>query len=142
MREHGRGQGGGKLITVGRVMVAIAAIFFGVEHFLHTANVPGVPLEKLMPAWIPAHALIGYLTGVILFVAGWHPGRKKNADGGNVSRRWLVLVVFFIYGPILIAALGDPSTELRSKGSIISSTRCCLLERFSRSPARLRAPIN
>ena len=53
--SNGRGQGGSKLITVGRVLVAIAAIFFGVENFLHPANVPGVPLEKLMPAWIPAH---------------------------------------------------------------------------------------
>ena len=33
MREHGRGQGGSKLITVGRVLVGIAAIFFGVETF-------------------------------------------------------------------------------------------------------------
>jgi len=65
-----RGQGGSKLIVVGSVLVAIAAICFGVENFLHTANVPGVPLEKLMPAWIPAHLLIGYLTGVILFAAG------------------------------------------------------------------------
>src|SRR5580700_522972 len=38
MREHGSGQGGKKLITVGRVLVAIAAIFFGIENFLHTAN--------------------------------------------------------------------------------------------------------
>ena len=59
LRGQGRGQRGSKLITVGRVLVALAAIFFGVENFLHPANVPGVPLEKLMPAWIPAHLLIG-----------------------------------------------------------------------------------
>ncbi|MGA9542449.1 MAG: hypothetical protein WBQ85_02700, partial [Candidatus Sulfotelmatobacter sp.] len=100
MREHGRGQGGGKLITVGRVLVAIAAIFFGVENFLHTANVPGVPLEKLMPAWIPAHALIGYLTGVILFVVGVAilVGRKTRIAATYLGT-WLVLVVLFIYGP-------------------------------------------
>src|SRR5271169_4941599 len=63
MREQGQGQGGSKLITVGRVIIGIAAIFYGVENSLHTANVPGVPLEKLMPAWIPAHLLIGWLTG-------------------------------------------------------------------------------
>src|SRR5712671_5633324 len=65
-----RGQGKSRLITVGRVLIAIAAIFYGVEHFLHPANVPGVPLEKLMPAWIPAHSLISYLTGAILVIAG------------------------------------------------------------------------
>jgi len=117
MREHGRGQGGGKLITVGRVPVAIAAIFFGVENFLHTANVPGVPLEKLMPAWIPAHLLIGYLTGVILFVAGVAilVGRKTRMAATYLGT-WLVVVVLFVYGPILIAALADPSTGVKVEG--------------------------
>ncbi len=86
MREHGRGQGGSKLITVGRVLVAIAAIFFGVENFLHTANVPGVPLEKLMPVWIPAHAAHRLSDGRdSLCRRGGHPDRKKNSDSGNVS---------------------------------------------------------
>jgi uncharacterized membrane protein YphA (DoxX/SURF4 family) len=117
MREHGRGQGGDKLITVGRVLVAIAATFFGVENFLHTANVPGVPLEKLMPAWIPAHLLIGYLTGVILFVAGVAilVGRKARMAATYLGT-WLVLVVLFVYGPILIAALADPSTGVKIEG--------------------------
>src|SRR4029077_11217917 len=61
-----RGQGKSRLITVGRVLIAIAAIFFGAEHFLHPAGCPGVPLEKLTPAWIPGRLLIGYLTGAIL----------------------------------------------------------------------------
>ena len=87
MRGQGRGQGRSKLITVGRVLIAIAAIFYGVEHFLHPANVPGVPLEKLMPAWIPGHLLIGYLTGAILVVAGaMHSAGQEDADGGNLSR--------------------------------------------------------
>jgi uncharacterized membrane protein YphA (DoxX/SURF4 family) len=117
MREHGRGQGGDKLITVGRVLVAIAATFFGVENFLHTANVPGVPLEKLMPAWIPAHLLIGYLTGVILFVAGVAilVGRKTRMAATYLGT-WLVLVVLFVYGRILIAALADPSTGVKIEG--------------------------
>src|ERR1700693_676909 len=70
LREQDRGQGGSKLITVGRVLIGIAAIFFGVEHFLHPANVPGVPLAKLMPAWIPGRLLIDYLTGAILLGTG------------------------------------------------------------------------
>src|SRR4029077_10776202 len=37
MREKARGQVGSRLITVGRVLIAIAAIFYGVEHFLHPA---------------------------------------------------------------------------------------------------------
>jgi uncharacterized membrane protein YphA (DoxX/SURF4 family) len=117
LREQGRGQGGSKLITVGRVLIAVAAIFFGVENLLHAANVPGVPLEKLMPAWIPAHLLIGYLTGVILFVAGVAilVGRKTRMAATYLGT-WLVLLVLFIYGPILIAALADPSTDIKVEG--------------------------
>src|ERR1044072_9913520 len=41
----GQLRGKGKsLITVGRVLIATAAIFFGVQHFLHPFRVPVVPL--------------------------------------------------------------------------------------------------
>jgi hypothetical protein len=117
MREQGRGQVGNKLITVGRVIIGIAAIFYGIENSLHTANVPGVPLEKLMPAWIPAHLLIGWLTGAILFVAGvCILLNKKTRMAATYLGTWIVLVVVFIYGPILIAALGNPSTDVKVEG--------------------------
>ena len=117
MREQGRGQVGSKLITVGRVIIGIAAIFYGIENSLHTTNVPGVPLEKLMPAWIPAHLLIGWLTGAILFVAGvCILLDKKTRMAATYLGTWMVLVVVFIYGPILIAALSDPSTDVKVEG--------------------------
>jgi uncharacterized membrane protein len=112
-----RGQGKSRLITVGRVLIAIAAIFYGVEHFLHPANVPGVPLEKLMPAWIPGHLLISYLTGAILLVAGaCMLLNKKTRMAATYLGTWLVLLVVFVYGPILIAALSDPSTDVKIEG--------------------------
>ena len=117
MREQGRGQGGSKLITVGRVVIAIAAIFYGVEHFLHPANVPGVPLEKLMPAWIPGRLLIGYVTGAILVFAGASILlAKKTRMAATYLGTWIVLLVVFIYGPILIASLSDPSTDVKIEG--------------------------
>jgi uncharacterized membrane protein len=61
LREQGCGPGQSALITVGRVIIAIAAIFYGIEHFLHPAGAPGVPLEKMMPPWIPARLLVRYL---------------------------------------------------------------------------------
>jgi len=54
-----RGKSGSRLITVGRVLVAIATIFFGVETLLHPLGRPGVPLEKLMPECIPGSLLSG-----------------------------------------------------------------------------------
>jgi uncharacterized membrane protein YphA (DoxX/SURF4 family) len=117
MREQGHGRGGSRLIAVGRVLVAIAAMFFGVENFLHTANVPGVPLEKLMPAWIPAHLLIGCVTGVILFVAGAAilVGRKTRMAATYLGT-WIALLVVFVYGPILIGALADPRNDIKIEG--------------------------
>jgi uncharacterized membrane protein len=119
-REPGRGQTrgqGGKLIIVGRVLVAIAATFYGIEHFLHPANVPGVPLEKLMPAWIPGHLLISYLTGAILVVAGLSILlARKTRMAATYLGAWIVLLVLFVYGPILIASLLDPSTDLKVEG--------------------------
>jgi uncharacterized membrane protein len=112
-----REQGESKLVTVGRVLIAIAAIFFGVEHFLHPAGCPGVPLEKLTPAWVPGRLLIGYLTGTILLVAG--AGillAKKTRMAATYLGTWIVLLVLFIYVPILITQMFDPSTAVKVEG--------------------------
>ena len=117
MRGQGQGQGKSMLITVGRVAIGIAAIFYGIENSLHTANVPGVPLEKLMPAWIPAHLLIGWVTGAILAVAGvCILLDKKTRMAATYLGSWIVLLVLFIYGPILIVSLSDPSTAVKIEG--------------------------
>jgi len=111
------GQSESKLITVGRVLIAIAAIFFGAEHFLHPAGCPGVPLEKLTPAWIPARLLIGYLTGAILLVAGTSILlARKTRMAATYLGTWIVLLVLFIYVPILIVQISDPSTAVQVEG--------------------------
>ena len=110
-------QGRSKLVTVGRVVIGMTAILYGVEHFLHPLNVPGVPLEKLMPEWIPGKLLIGYLTGTILLVAGAAILlARKTHMAATYLGTWIVLLVFFVYGPILIAALADPSTDVKVEG--------------------------
>lgn len=112
-----RGRGGSKLITVGRVSIAIAALFYGFEHFLHPLARPGVPLLKLMPDWIPGRLLIGYLTGAILVVAG--AGMlldKKTRMAATYLGTWIVLLVVFIYGPILITSLLDPNIAIKIEG--------------------------
>jgi uncharacterized membrane protein YphA (DoxX/SURF4 family) len=117
LREPGRGQGGSKLITVGRVLIGIAAVFYGVEHFLHPLNVPGVPLEKFMPTWIPARVLISYLTGAILLIAGLCILlAKKTRTAATYLGAWIFLLVLVVYGPILIASLLDPSTDVKVDG--------------------------
>jgi hypothetical protein len=116
IREQGHAEGS-KLITLGRVLVAIAAIFFAVETILHPLGRPGVPLEKLMPEWIPGRLLIGYLTGAILLIAGVSILlAKRTRLAATYLGTWIVLLVFFIYGPILIASLADPSTDVKIDG--------------------------
>ncbi|HKV60908.1 MAG TPA: hypothetical protein VJO16_03280 [Candidatus Acidoferrum sp.] len=111
------GPGKSKLITVGRVSIAIAAIFFGVEHFLHPAGCPGVPLEKLTPAWIPGRLVIGYLTGAILLVAGASILlAKKTRMAATYLGTWISLLALFIYVPILIAQISDPSAAVQVEG--------------------------
>jgi uncharacterized membrane protein len=110
-------QGKSRLIDVGRILIAIAAIFFGVEHFLHPAGCPGVPLEKLTPAWIPGRLLVGYLTGSILLAAGTSILlNKKTRIAATYLGTWILLLVLFIYGPILIVQMSDPSTAVKVEG--------------------------
>jgi uncharacterized membrane protein YphA (DoxX/SURF4 family) len=111
---HGKGN---SLITVGRVLIAIAAIFFGVQHFLHPLAVPGVPLAKQMPTWIPARAVIDYLTGAFLIVGGvcFLFGRKTRMAATYLGT-WILLLVVGYYGPMLIGALADPSTASKIEG--------------------------
>jgi uncharacterized membrane protein YphA (DoxX/SURF4 family) len=117
MREEGDGRGVSGLIIVGRVLVGIAAVFYGVETFLHPLGMPGIPLEKLMSEWIPARPLIGYLTAAILVVAGTMIllGMKTRTAATYLGT-WIVLLVVFVYGPILIASLADPSTAVKVEG--------------------------
>ena len=105
---------GNSLITVGRVLIAIAAIFFGVQHFLHPLAVPGVPLAKQMPTWIPARAVIDYLTGAFLIVGGvcFLLVRKTQAAATYLGT-WILLLVVGYYGPMLIGALVDPGTTTK-----------------------------
>lgn len=105
------------LITVGRVLIAIAAIVFGVLHFLHPYGVPGVPLEKQMPEWIPARAVIDYVTGAFLIVGGaCFLTARKTQTAATYLGTWILILVVGYYGPMLIAALATPDTGVKLEG--------------------------
>jgi uncharacterized membrane protein len=105
------------LLTIGRILVAITSVVFGVEHFLHPLGLPGVPLLKEMPAWIPARPLIDYVTGAALLVAAvsFLLNRKTRLAATCVGG-WILLLVLVIYGPVLILALSDPATPVQVEG--------------------------
>ena len=104
---------GGRLAVAGRYMVAITLLFFGVEHFLHPEFVPAVPLNKLMPDWVPIRALWGYLTGAFLVAAGGALLVAKQPRIAVASAGLVVtLLVLLLYLPILLMAMSGPAAAI------------------------------
>lgn len=100
---------GAKLILVGRSVVAFTFVFYAIEHFLFPHNVPGVPLEKMTPAWFLAPTLLSYFIGATLFAAAIglmipRTRRIAAAAAGTV----LVLLTLFFYVPILVTEIHAP----------------------------------
>lgn len=96
------------MILFGRIVVAIAAIFYAVEHFLHPTFAPGVPLEPMMPSWIPFPGVWGYLAGAILLAAGvgLALNKKSRVAAASIGALMCVLTIF-PYVVILIRAHGS-----------------------------------
>lgn len=105
------------LTTIGRTLVALALLFFSIEHFLHPTALPGVPLEKQLAAWIPARVLIDYVTGAALLITGvFILVNRKTRTAATWLGSWLLLLVVIIYIPVMVAALFDPSTATKVEG--------------------------
>jgi uncharacterized membrane protein len=100
---------GNALMVLGRFLVAFACIFFAIEHFLFPLFVPGVPLGKMTPDWVPAPALLAYIVGATLLAAGFglmiqRARRVAAASAGAM----LALLVIFFYIPILAMEIYTP----------------------------------
>jgi uncharacterized membrane protein YphA (DoxX/SURF4 family) len=96
------------LAAIPRFFVGIPSLFYGVEHLLHPAYVPGIPLQKLTPEWIPGRIVLSYFVGVILILAGvCLLVNKKTRLAATVLGLAILLTVLWIYLPMLIAAPRD-----------------------------------
>jgi uncharacterized membrane protein YphA (DoxX/SURF4 family) len=105
------------LVTVGRIAIALAAIFFGIQHFLHPLGLPGVPLQREMPAWVPARMIIDYVTGAgLLLVGGSILLNRKTRPVAACLGGWLLLTLLVIYVPVMIGALSQPGIEAEVEG--------------------------
>jgi uncharacterized membrane protein len=112
-----RGRGRSVLVTVGCVCVTMALIFFGIQHFLHPTGLPGVPLKKEMPAWLPGRVLIDYVTGAALLLAAGSVLLRRNARTLTACLgAWLLLLILVIYLPVMIAALSQPGIGVKVEG--------------------------
>jgi uncharacterized membrane protein len=96
------------LLTLARYSMAIAALFFGVEHFLHPEFAPAVPLEKLTPAWIPLRLFWSYLAGAVLLASGaCLLVNKKARAAATYLGIMVLLIILVIYFPIEISIPSD-----------------------------------
>ena len=94
-----------RLVTLGRLLVAVPLLLFAVAHFIHPGFAPGVPLKKVTPDWIPAPALWGYLTGaVLLAAAGALLAGRCVREAASWLGLWLVLLTALLYVPIMATA--------------------------------------
>ena len=133
---------GRTLMRIGRVFLAATFVFYAIEHFLFPRFVPGVPLEKLTPPWMPAPTLIAYLVGITLLLAG--VGllfRRAIGIAAAGSGMVLLLLTVFFYVPILL--IGDSHTPRggrdQLRGRHLAVRGHCFAGRFRRGPAdRLR----
>ena len=91
------------LATIARYFLAISVLFYSFEQFVRGDHVPGVPLERLTPQYIPGHAVWTYLAAVAYAVGGSMllVGKKTRA-----AATWVGLSVFFVvlvvYLPIAV----------------------------------------
>jgi uncharacterized membrane protein len=94
-------------IVFSRLVLAIAAVFYAVQHFLHPKSVPDIPLEKLTPSWVPFPTAWGYLAGVVLLAAGIALVLNiKSRMAATSIGAWMTAVTLFLYLPILVLAGG------------------------------------
>ncbi|HZQ44251.1 MAG TPA: hypothetical protein VFA99_13440 [Acidobacteriaceae bacterium] len=97
------------LVRVGRVIVGAVMVFYALEHFLHPRNVPGVPLQKMTPGWIPGAVGIASFVGVVLLVCGvWILVGRRVRLAAAFAGAMLVLLVLLFYVPIAVTEMHTP----------------------------------
>jgi uncharacterized membrane protein len=139
-----RGRSAGTaILIVGRLFVACTFVFYAIEHFLFPRFVPGVPLGKITPAWVPAPTLLAYLVGTTLFAAGvglmMHRTRRTAAASAGTV---LLLLTIFFYVPILMTEIRSPLAVegINYVGDTLLFAATALLAGFDSTPTEnLRA---
>ncbi len=129
---------GAMMMRIGRGIVAATMIFYGIEHFLFPLNVPGVPLELLTPAWMPAPRLIAYMVGMVLLAGGmglFIPRRVRGSAAGAGVVVLLLTALFYV--PIFVVEMhGSQALEgLNYVGDTLLWAATVLLAGFGAEPA-------
>jgi uncharacterized membrane protein len=95
------------MILFARFVLAIAAIFYAAQHFLHPRFAPGVPLEAMMPSWIAVPAVWAYCAGAVLLGAGvCLAANKKSRTAAAAIGALMTLLTICPYLFVLLFAHG------------------------------------
>jgi uncharacterized membrane protein len=110
-------------ILFARLALAVAAVFYAVQHFLHPRSVPDIPLEKLTPSWVPFPSVWGYLAGALLLAAGIALAlNAKPRIAATSIGAWMTAVVLFLYVPILLLAVIGSTPEINEALNYFADT--------------------
>lgn len=140
-----RGSAWARLVTPCRIIFAIVAIFYGVEHFLHPEFLPGVPLEKLTPPWVPVPRVWGYAVGSVLLVSGVllllnRGAREAAAWLGIVLAATVALIYVPMLGPVHGTAEVVEGIDYIGDTLLYAGTALIVAEALSRSQNDDRVP--
>lgn len=141
--QRGRAMGTA-LMLIGRVIVGCVLIFYAIEHFLFPRNVPGVPLEKMIPAWWPAPVVLSYVVGITLLVTGVGLLIRRTAGiAAATAGTVLVLLTAFFYVPILATELHSALAVegMNYVGDTLLFAATALLAGFAAEGAAVLAPV-
>ena len=102
--EEFRRRGTSWMILPARCIIPITIIFYAVLHFLYPEILPGVPDEKLTPAWYPGRFIAAYVTGAVLGVGGINLllGKRPRMVATYLGG-WFLLLIALIYVPMALA---------------------------------------
>lgn len=111
------------MLLFGRIVIAMAAIFYGVQNFLHPKSAPGVPLEKIMPSYVPFPSVWAYLAGATLLAAGiaLALNKKPRIAAASIGALMTVLTVF-PYLAMLIHSAAGSAPEINEALNYVADT--------------------
>ncbi len=96
------------LVTVARIFIGAAAIFFGVSHFARPEFLPAVDFDQLTPLWLPAHTLWSYFAAAVFLAAGLAlVANQKSRQAAQALSYMGLTILVFVFLPLLIWKISD-----------------------------------
>lgn len=125
------------LATAARAILAVTALFYGVEQLLHGSDVPAVPLDRATPGWLPGHAIWTYVAGALYVVCGGFllAGKKSRAAATGLGAT-VLFVELVVYVPIAVVDRASLASGLNYAADTLMFAGAVLLVAGAMPPGR------